>query len=44
MYILKFGRKFEKEFSKIDKSISIQIFKKIEKFKFLLYPSERSGD
>lgn len=30
-YVLKFGKKFDKEFSKIDKSISDRIFKKIEK-------------
>jgi mRNA-degrading endonuclease RelE of RelBE toxin-antitoxin system len=33
MYVLKFGKRFDKEFWKIDKSISIQIFKKIEKLK-----------
>lgn len=30
-YILKFGKKFDKEFNKIDKSLSDRIFKKIEK-------------
>ena len=30
-YNIKFGKKFDKEFKKIDKSISDQIFKKIER-------------
>ena len=33
VYILKFGKKFDKEFSKIDKSISGQIVKKLERLK-----------
>ncbi len=32
-YILKFGKKFDKEFSKIDKSISSQIVKKLARLK-----------
>lgn len=33
VYILKFGRKFDREFSKIDKSISEQIVKKLKRLK-----------
>lgn len=32
-YLLKFSKKFDKEFGKIDKSVSVQIFKKIERLK-----------
>ena len=32
-YILKFGKKFDREFSKIDKSISSQIVKKLARLK-----------
>jgi len=32
-YILKFGKRFDKEFYKIDKSISQQIVKKFERLK-----------
>ena len=32
-YILKFGKKFDKEFSKIDKSVSEQIVKKLKRLK-----------
>ena len=32
-YVLKFGRKFDKEFEKIDKSVSDQIIKKLERLK-----------
>ena len=33
VYILKFGKKFDREFSKIDKSISEQIVKKLKRLK-----------
>ena len=33
VYILKFGKKFDKEFNKLDKSISDQIIKKLERLK-----------
>ena len=33
VYILKFGKKFDKEFMKLDKSISDQIIKKLERLK-----------
>jgi len=33
VYILKFGKKFDREFEKIDKSISNQIVKKIKRLK-----------
>lgn len=32
-YLLKFGKKFDKEFAKIDKSISEQIVKKLKRLK-----------
>lgn len=32
-YILKFGKKFDREFSKIDKSVSGQILKKLKRLK-----------
>ena len=32
-YILKFGKKFDKEFAKIDKSVSEQIVKKLKRLK-----------
>jgi len=33
VYILKFGKKFDKEFNKLDKSTSDQIIKKLERLK-----------
>ncbi len=33
VYTLKFGKKFDREFTKIDKSISLQIVKKLSKLK-----------
>ena len=33
IYILKFGKKFDREFEKIDKSISNQIVKKLKRLK-----------
>mgnify|MGYP001565243896 CR=1 FL=1 len=32
-YVLKFGKKFDKEFSKIDKSVSQQIIKKLDRLR-----------
>ena len=32
-YILKFGKRFDKEFNKLDKSVSDQIIKKLERLK-----------
>lgn len=33
VYILKFGKRFDKEFEKVDKSVSQQIIKKLDRLK-----------